>query len=488
MMMQKTSKKSSKTSLESEKEHFSRTVLLFFDLAAILLSFFTANYIRYRDIWQTEFPMDGRIPLLLLLFFYSVIYLIKSSTKEFYQRGPWEEMIIVLKRNILLMCSLLIAFFVMKVTSEFSRLVFGYIAICNVAFMYTFRMICKLYLIHVYNKSRSSKRLVVFTLSSYVDEVLENMKSNNLWAYNLQGFILIDEPDSIVGTEIQGIPVIGNVNNMYQCVTEGVVDEIFIHVPYSSGTHISEVIEKYEDMGVVVDLNIRVFDLNLRHRHKELKEFGNYYVIDFRQTIITLKMIIVKRIMDIIGAIVGLIITGIATIFVAPALVLESKGPIFFSQTRVGQNGRPFKIYKFRSMYMDAEERKKELMAQNKMNGLMFKMDNDPRITKVGKFIRKTSIDELPQFWNVLKGDMSLVGTRPPTMDEFVKYKSKYKRRLSIKPSITGMWQASGRSDITDFDEVLALDLEYIDNWSIGLDIKLLFKTVFVAVFGKGAE
>lgn len=110
MMMQKTSKKSSKTSLESEKEHFSRTVLLFFDLAAILLSFFTANYIRYRDIWQTEFPMDGRIPLLLLLFFYSVIYLIKSSTKEFYQRGPWEEMIIVLKRNILLMCSLLIAF------------------------------------------------------------------------------------------------------------------------------------------------------------------------------------------------------------------------------------------------------------------------------------------------------------------------------------------------------------------------------------------
>lgn len=192
--------------------------------------------------------------------------------------------------------------------------------------------------------------------------------------------------------------------------------------------------------------------------------------------------------MDIIGAIVGLIITGIATIFVAPALVLESKGPIFFSQTRVGQNGRPFKIYKFRSMYMDAEERKKELMAQNKMNGLMFKMDNDPRITKVGKFIRKTSIDELPQFWNVLKGDMSLVGTRPPTMDEFVKYKSKYKRRLSIKPGITGMWQASGRSDITDFDEVLALDLEYIDNWSIGLDIKLLFKTVFVAVFGKGAE
>lgn len=139
-------------------------------------------------------------------------------------------------------------------------------------------------------------------------------------------------------------------------------------------------------------------------------------------------------------------------------------------------------------MYVDAEERKKELLAKNEMNGYMFKMDNDPRITKVGRFIRRTSIDELPQFWNVLKGDMSLVGTRPPTLDEFSKYESHHKRRLSMRPGITGMWQVSGRSKINNFEDVVKLDCEYIDNWSAWLDLKIMFKTVGVVLRGIGAE
>ena len=167
----------------------------------------------------------------------------------------------------------------------------------------------------------------------------------------------------------------------------------------------------------------------------------------------------------------------IAMIFVGPAIMIESPGPIFFKQKRVGKNGRYFEIYKFRSMYMDAEERKKDLMAQNEMSGLMFKMKDDPRITKVGKFIRKTSIDELPQFINVLKGDMSLVGTRPPTVAEFKQYQG-HRARLATKPGITGMWQAYGRKTVSDFEEIVKMDLNYIDNWSIMLDIKILFKTV----------
>ena len=155
---------------------------------------------------------------------------------------------------------------------------------------------------------------------------------------------------------------------------------------------------------------------------------------------------------------------------------------------RVGKNGRRFKIYKFRSMYMDAEERKKELMSQNEMEGLMFKMENDPRVTKVGKFIRKTSIDELPQFWNILKGEMSLVGTRPPTEDEFLQYEGYHRRRLNMTPGLTGLWQVSGRSDTKNFEEIVAMDVEYIDNWSLKEDIKILFKTVGVVLKGKGAS
>ena len=188
------------------------------------------------------------------------------------------------------------------------------------------------------------------------------------------------------------------------------------------------------------------------------------------------------------GALVGLVITGVVTIFLAPILKLESPGPLVFKQKRVGKNGRYFYIYKFRSMYKDAEERKAALMEKNEMKGLMFKMTDDPRVTKVGKFIRATSIDELPQFWNILKGDMSLVGTRPPTVDEFQQYEARHKRRLSMKPGLTGMWQVSGRSNIEDFEEVVRMDLDYIDNWSLQLDAKIILKTIVVIFKKVGAK
>ena len=199
-------------------------------------------------------------------------------------------------------------------------------------------------------------------------------------------------------------------------------------------------------------------------KNQVVEELGGYTVLSSSIHIVTPRQMFVKRAMDIAGGLVGCLFTGIAAIFLVPAIKIKSPGPAFFSQVRMGKNGRPFKIYKFRSMYMDAEERKKELMKQNNIkDGMMFKMDDDPRIIKgVGHFIRKTSLDEFPQFWNILKGDMSLVGTRPPTMDEWEKYELHHRKRLAIKPGLTGMWQVSGRSDITDFEEVVELDTKYI--------------------------
>ena len=192
--------------------------------------------------------------------------------------------------------------------------------------------------------------------------------------------------------------------------------------------------------------------------------------------------------MDIVGSIVGIILSSPIMLIAAIAIKLDSPGPVIFKQVRVGQNGRHFKIYKFRSMYIDAEARKAELMAQNEMSGgVMFKMKDDPRVTKVGKFIRKTSIDELPQFFNVFIGNMSLVGTRPPTVDEVEKYERDQWRRISIKPGITGMWQVSGRSNVESFEDVVQMDVDYIDNWSIFEDIKIIFRTVLVILHRDGA-
>jgi lipopolysaccharide/colanic/teichoic acid biosynthesis glycosyltransferase len=193
--------------------------------------------------------------------------------------------------------------------------------------------------------------------------------------------------------------------------------------------------------------------------------------------------------MDIVGSLIGLLITGILYLFIAPRIRRADPGPVFFSQTRIGKNGRPFQIYKFRSMYLDAEKRKKELMAENEMQGLMFKMEHDPRILPgIGEKIRSRSLDEFPQFLNVLKGDMSLVGTRPPTLEEFRQYDAHHKMRLSFKPGITGLWQVSGRSTITDFEKIVALDNEYIKKWNLRLDIRILFKTVGVVISKQGAS
>ena len=204
--------------------------------------------------------------------------------------------------------------------------------------------------------------------------------------------------------------------------------------------------------------------------------------------------------MDIAGGLVGCLITLLITIIVGPMIYISSPGPIFFAQERIGRNGRKFKMYKFRSLSMDAEERKKELMAQNKIgDGLMFKMDFDPRIignkilpdgtrkTGIGQFIRKTSLDEFPQFINILLGDMSLVGTRPPTVDEWELYEPHHRARMSFRPGLTGMWQVSGRSNITDFEEVVKLDTQYISEWSLMLDVKILWQTVWSVFKSDGA-
>lgn len=239
-------------------------------------------------------------------------------------------------------------------------------------------------------------------------------------------------------------------------------------------------------MGVTVHYNLELPDLGAGTSIVET--FGDYSVITYSTIHASSRRLWIKRVVDIFGSLIGLAVTGVITIFLAPAIKIDSPGPVFFSQIRVGKNGRRFKIYKFRSMYVDAEDRLKELQAQNKVKGLMFKMENDPRVTKVGKFIRRTSLDEFPQFLNVLKGDMSLVGTRPPTEAEFEQYNEHYRRRLSMTPGLTGLWQVSGRSDITDFDEVVKLDLQYIDNWSLSLDFKILLQTVAVVFSHKGAE
>lgn len=192
-----------------------------------------------------------------------------------------------------------------------------------------------------------------------------------------------------------------------------------------------------------------------------------------------------KRLIDILGAVVGLAIAVIVAIPVAIATQIDDPGPILYSQIRCGLNGRYFRIWKFRSMVVNADRIKH--LVENQAKGLIFKNENDPRITKIGRFLRRTSLDELPQFWNVLVGDMSLVGTRPPTVDEVMKYDRHHWERLKVKPGITGEWQANGRSSVKDFEDIVQMDIQYQRKWSIGYDINLILKTILVVLNKSGA-
>ena len=252
-------------------------------------------------------------------------------------------------------------------------------------------------------------------------------------------------------------------------------------------------------MGVTVHENLNIVS-DVTGKKQLVEKVGNFTVLTTSINYATTLQTVLKRLFDIIGGAFGCIFTAILFIFLAPVIYISSPGPVIFSQWRIGKNGKKFKIYKFRTMYMDAEERKKELMNSNRVkDGMMFKLEFDPRIIGnkvlpdgtfkygIGSKIRALSLDEFPQFFNVLKGDMSLVGTRPPTMDEWEKYELHHRARLAIKPGITGMWQVSGRSNITDFEEVVRLDTKYISEWNLGLDLKILFKTVAVVFKKEGS-
>ena len=467
------------------KKTFESILVLIVDLCSLIVSMGLAFWLRY-GIFYGRFEHGDQIWLLVFaVALYGLMFVLMDFSHHFFRRGMFDEFVSVVKSEVIFSAVLILALFVMHRSADLSRLVFGYQIVINTVVMYAARVIFKQYMVKGYRNSRHSNRLLVVTSSDQAENVLENLKEYNEWNRTIAGLVLTDTAQ--VG-EINEIPVVAHSEDFLNYVIRNDVDEVFIIDDKMMRTPLmDEWVRELEQMGIIVDVNIDAFDLSISGK-KTLNRVGKYAVVSFARNLFSTRQMIAKRALDIVGSLVGMVILGIATIFVAPAIKLDSPGPVFFGQTRVGKNGRKFTFYKFRSMYKDAEARKKELMASNEVKGLMFKMEDDPRITKVGKFIRKTSIDELPQFWNVLRGDMSLVGTRPPTVDEFEHYEAKHKCRLSMTPGLTGLWQISGRSDIKDFDEVVRLDMQYIDNWSILKDIKILILTVKVVLTGRGSR
>jgi exopolysaccharide biosynthesis polyprenyl glycosylphosphotransferase len=418
-----------------------------------------------------------------------------DNHKNILKRGYLQELVSVLQISLFDAFSIAFYLFITQTGEEFSGMVILGFLFAILAALYVERVARKKYLLR--RKSRKpyfTNHLLVVTHSLIAESVVKRTMENSFGEYEAVGVILADEAAHDSGKQVCGVPVVCAIDEIADYIRNRWIDEVLFHFPKESDIP-ADSLARCVEMGITVHIGLDFLtgDSNIRI----VEKFAGCPVVTESLRIASPRQMFLKRAMDICGAIVGLIVTAFLTVIIGPAIYLSDPGPIFFSQPRIGKNGRVFKLYKFRSMYQDAENRKRELLEKNTMDGFMFKMDDDPRVLGSGSdgkrhglgwFLRKYSIDEFPQFWNVLRGELSLVGTRPPLLEEWERYEPCHRGRMSVRPGITGLWQVSGRNRIKDFDEVVALDMKYIRTWSVSEDIKIILKTFWAIFSGTGAQ
>ena len=412
--------------------------------------------------------------------------------KDVLKRGFYKELAQTAGHVFYVVLAVSLYMFAVQTGLVYSRIVFFLTAGFYLVISYAVRLLWK----HTLKQKKLEDRHTAFyfiTTQERAEKVIGQFRESHLRGGKIQGLCILE--NDCTGKTIAGVPVTASEKTLLNHLCGIWVDEVFVSVP-SDRRYPDKLITAMAAMGIVVHVAMEQLESD-PWQHQVIEEFAGTMVRTISMTMATPAQAFMKRSLDIVGGLIGCVVTALLTLVIGPMIYIKSPGPIFFAQTRVGRNGRKFKMYKFRSMYLDAEARKAELMAQNRVQGgLMFKLEYDPRIIGceklpdgtikkgIGNFIRDYSLDEFPQFFNVLKGDLSLCGTRPPTVDEWERYELHHHARLAIKPGITGLWQISGRSNITDFEEVVELDKKYIREWSMGLDLRILLQTIKV-VLGK---
>jgi len=458
------------------------------DILALFLSVLIVSLVL-KKVPQREVLIAYPLAELLVIMF-------GRNYVDIYHRGYGREITEVIKHTGAVTLTIVAMMYALKIGHHQSRLQIGFIFVADIIITYLFRTLRKK---HTKRSGTNEDSVLVVSTEKRIDEVLTGLMNEEAEQhFNITGICIIDADRT--GEKIKDVPVIAAKDTLLSYVCRNWVDEVFFDLGESyirpdEGLH-----ESLLSMGIAT--HVKLFsDNEKRGWDRQIETFGPYTFITRVSKMIDPGQLIAKRLLDIAGGIAGTIITGILFIFLAPIIFISSPGPVIFRQERIGKNGRHFQMYKFRSMVLNADELKARYMAQNNRNDdMMFKLDWDPRIignkilpdgtkkTGIGAFIRNTSLDEFPQFINVLKGDMSLVGTRPPTLDEWEKYGLEHRMRMSIRPGITGLWQISGRSDIKDFDEVVNLDSEYIAKWSFWGDVRIILLTIPAVLKGEGSR
>jgi len=455
------------------------------DSGATLFAFVCAYW--FRGIFPQEsyailFPFSWYLSLLLAIFpIWSVLFYSIGLYRDWRGQGFWRETWGICKA--IFISSLFLGFTLFALKYQFvSRIFISLFALFDFFLVIGFRSAIRKLILFSNRKIERFRRILIVGTEERAITLAQNIGKHEDLGLRILGFLAT--ADAILPQKLEGYNVLGLARDLPHLLEKEVVDEVIFAISQEELKKMEELFLLCEERGITARLAINFFPHVIAKTH--LEELDGLPLLTFTTTPKNELLLLLRRILDFVGSLIFILILSPVFLLITLAIRLDSPGPVIYRQVRCGLNGRRFTFYKFRSMVQGAEVRKDDLLAHNIMEGPVFKMKNDPRVTRVGRFLRKTSLDELPQLFNVLRGDMSFVGPRPPIPEEVEKYEGWQRRRLSMKPGITGLWQVSGRNQI-DFHQWMKLDLEYIDNWSIWLDLKILIKTIYVVLLGKGA-
>ncbi len=459
------------------------------DVVLINLAFGIAYWLRYRLQWFAsvdeayQVPYQSFIPISLAMTALLLgIYKLSGVYNQPRGASWFEEVyrLITGTATAIVLIVFVIVFFFRPLF--FSRLVFLYAGILITIFLGISRLAKRIVYLHLRKRGLGVDRLLIVGAGEVGRTVMRNVVAQPSLGYHVVGFV-DDDPDK-GDTDIGRFKALGNTSNIPRLVKDKAIDEVIITLPWMYHRKIVSIISQCEREQVGVRIVPDMFQMTLSHLDTE--DLGGIPMIGVRDISIGRSQLFFKRAADLIISLAGLILLFPVFLLLAIIIRLDSPGPVVFRQIRVGKDEQLFPCYKFRSMREGADEEKHQLMERNEVNGPTFKMRKDPRITAVGRFLRRSSLDELPQLFNVLLGHMSLVGPRPAIPSEVQRYQPWHRRRLEVSPGMTGLWQVSGRSALT-FDEMVLLDLYYIENWSPLLDLQILLRTIPQVFLGDGA-
>jgi exopolysaccharide biosynthesis polyprenyl glycosylphosphotransferase len=482
-----------------EKEAFIGRLLKFADSVTIaiafLISYFLDDFVRtVYDFGEMAYAIaptlqgflyfaQNSLPLTLSVIPTWIILLsMFGAYRDIRTRSFNDTIAIVIKAGGVSILVFSSVFFILQLKWT-SRLYVVIFSVCSVWFLLIEKILMNIILDKVHEQGFNHVNLLIVGTGRRAQDFIRKVKANARWGLRIVG--LIDDEHGLFGKEVEGYRVLGRIQDIPFILHRKVIDRVIFVVPRLWLHRMDEVIMACEREGIAVSISMDLYDLRIAHMRQT--NFNGFPLLEFETFHANEWELFVKRVIDIFFSLIFIFLSSPIMLATALGIKFTSRGPVFFKQIRSGLNGRKFMLFKFRSMIVGAEMKKKQLGEKNEMDGPVFKMKHDPRVTKVGKFIRKFSIDELPQLFNVLKGDISIVGPRPPLPVEVEMYEHWQRRRLSLKPGITCIWQVSGRNNI-NFERWMEMDLEYIDNWSLWLDFKILFKTFFVVITGYGAQ